>query len=294
MRIQLSVGRKVFLVVNYIFLALLSILCLSPLIHMFALSLSSASAAAAGTVGLWPVEITLAAYKNIVAKPEYARAFFISVQRLVLGTTVSLVLTIITAYPLAKEVKAFQFRTVYAWYFVFTILFGGGLVPWYMTIRQLGLIDSIWALVLPGALAVFNIILLLNFYRGLPKELDESARMDGAGHFRTLWSIVVPLSKPALATVGLFTMVGHWNSWFDGLILMNRSENYPLQTFLQTIVIQRDVRFMNPEDMELMRLISDRTNSAAQIFIASLPILMVYPFLQRFFIKGIVLGSVKE
>lgn len=294
MRIQLSVGRKVFLVVNYIFLALLSILCLSPLIHMFALSLSSASAAAAGTVGLWPVEITLAAYKNIVAKPEYARAFFISVQRLVLGTTVSLVLTIITAYPLAKEVKAFQFRTIYAWYFVFTILFGGGLVPWYMTIRQLGLIDSIWALVLPGALAVFNIILLLNFYRGLPKELDESARMDGAGHFRTLWSIVVPLSKPALATVGLFTMVGHWNSWFDGLILMNRSENYPLQTFLQTIVIQRDVRFMNPEDMELMRLISDRTNSAAQIFIASLPILMVYPFLQRFFIKGIVLGSVKE
>jgi len=287
-------SRKLFVAANYTFLALLSLLCLLPLIHMFALSLSSGSAASAGQVGLWPVEFNVASYQNILAKPEYGAAFLISVERLLLGTAISLFLTIITAYPLAKETYAFQFRTFYAWFFVFTILFGGGLVPWYMTIRQLGLMDTIWALVLPGALVVFNVILLLNFYRGLPKELDESARMDGAGHFRVLWSIIVPLSKPALATVGLFTMVSHWNNWFDGLILMNRPENYPLQTFLQTIVIKRDMRFMSSEDAELLRLISDRTSAAAQIFVASLPILLVYPFLQRFFIKGIVLGSVKE
>jgi len=291
---RMSASRKSFIAFNYIFLALLSLLCLFPLIHMLALSFSSGAAAAAGKVGLWPVEFTTAAYKNIMNKPQYLTAFGVSVQRLALGTLIGMVLTIITAYPLSKENHSFQFRTVYAWFFVFTILFGGGLVPWFMTIRQLGLMDSIWALVLPGAVSVFNVILLLNFYRGLPKELDESARMDGAGHFRTLWSIIVPLSKPALATVGLFTMVLHWNSWFDGLILMNRPEHYPLQSFLQTIVIQRDMRFIGADDVELLKQISDRTSSAAQIFVASVPILLVYPFLQRFFIKGIVMGSVKE
>lgn len=294
MNTRLSKSRKVFVVCNYTFLALLSLLCIFPLIHMFALSLSSGAAAAAGKVTLLPVEFTTAAYRNIMNKPEYLTAFGISGQRLVLGTLISLFLTIITAYPLSKENQAFQFRTWYTWFFVFTILFGGGLIPWFMTIKKLGLMDTIWALVLPGALSVFNVILLLNFYRGLPKELDESARMDGAGHFRTLWSIIVPLSMPALATVGLFTMVGHWNSWFDGLVLMNRPEHYPLQTFLQTIVIKRDMRFISSQDAELLRLISDRTSGAAQIFVASLPILLVYPFLQRFFIKGIVLGSVKE
>ncbi|BBH21558.1 ABC transporter permease [Paenibacillus baekrokdamisoli] len=294
MNLRISTGRRAFVIFNYIFLALLSLLCMFPLIHMLALSFSSGGAAAAGKVTLWPVEFNTAAYRNIVNKPEYLTAFGISVQRLVLGTLISLMLTIITAYPLSKENTAFQFRTWYAWFFVFTILFSGGLIPWFMTIQKLGLMDTIWALVLPGALSVFNVILLLNFYRGLPKELDESARMDGAGHFRVLWSIIVPLSKPALATVGLFTMVAHWNSWFDGLVLMNRPEHYPLQSFLQTIVIQKDMRFISAENVELLKLISDRTSAAAQIFVASAPILIVYPFLQRFFIKGIVLGSVKE
>ncbi|WP_170211427.1 carbohydrate ABC transporter permease [Cohnella abietis] len=291
---RISTGRRTFIIFNYTFLALLSLLCIFPLMHMLALSFSSGAAAAAGKVGLWPVEFNTAAYRNILNKPEYLTAFGVSVQRLVLGTLISLTVTIITAFPLSKENNAFQFRTLYAWFFVFTILFSGGLVPWFMTIQKLGLMDSIWALVLPSALSVFNVILLLNFYRGLPKELDESARIDGAGHFRVLWSIIVPLSKPALATVGLFTMVAHWNSWFDGLVLMNRPENYPLQSFLQTIVIQKDMRFISAENVELLKLISDRTSAAAQIFVATVPILVVYPFLQRFFIKGIVLGSVKE
>ncbi|BBI32874.1 ABC transporter permease [Cohnella abietis] len=294
MNSRISTGRRTFIIFNYTFLALLSLLCIFPLMHMLALSFSSGAAAAAGKVGLWPVEFNTAAYRNILNKPEYLTAFGVSVQRLVLGTLISLTVTIITAFPLSKENNAFQFRTLYAWFFVFTILFSGGLVPWFMTIQKLGLMDSIWALVLPSALSVFNVILLLNFYRGLPKELDESARIDGAGHFRVLWSIIVPLSKPALATVGLFTMVAHWNSWFDGLVLMNRPENYPLQSFLQTIVIQKDMRFISAENVELLKLISDRTSAAAQIFVATVPILVVYPFLQRFFIKGIVLGSVKE
>lgn len=289
-----SFGRRAFLVSNLLFLVLVSLLCLMPIIHILAISFSSGSAAAAGKVALWPVEFTTAAYDNVFGKPEYLRAFGVSIERVVAGTALSMLLTIVTAYPLSKDRNAFRLRTVYAWIFVFTILFNGGLIPTYLTIKSLGLIDSLGALVLPAAINVFNVILLLNFYRNLPKELEDASRIDGAGHFATLWKIYVPLSLPALATTGLFTMVGHWNSWFDGMLYMNHPENYPLQTFLQTVIIKMDFRFIKSENVELMLQLSDRTSRAAQIFVAAFPILIVYPFLQRFFIKGIVMGSVKE
>ncbi|AIQ25802.1 carbohydrate ABC transporter permease [Paenibacillus sp. FSL E2-8871] len=294
MRTNRSFGRKLFLICNFIFLASVSLLCLMPIIHILALSFSSGQAASAGKVILWPVEFTTAAYANVFGKPEYLRAFWVSIQRVLMGTTISMFLTIITAYPLSKDSRQFRLRTFYSWFFVFTILFSGGLIPNYLTVKNLGMLDTIWALVLPGAVTVFNVILLLNFYRSLPKELEESSLLDGAGQFTTLWKIYVPLSLPALATTGLFTMVGHWNSWFDGMIYMNHPENYPLQTFLQTIIIKMDFRFIKPERAELMIKLSDRTSRAAQIFVAAFPILIVYPFLQRFFIKGIVMGSVKE
>ncbi|MBX4148417.1 carbohydrate ABC transporter permease [Paenibacillus lautus] len=289
-----SFGRRTFQVSNLIFLAFISFLCLMPIIHILAISFSSGSAAAAGKVALWPVEFTTAAYDNVFGKPEYIRAFGISIQRVVVGTALSMLLTIVTAYPLSKDRNTFRLRTVYAWIFVFTILFNGGLIPTYLTIKSLGLIDSLGALVFPMAINVFNVILLLNFYRNLPRELEDASRIDGAGHFSTLWKIYVPLSLPALATTGLFTMVGHWNSWFDGMLYMNHPENYPLQTFLQTVIIKMDFRFLKSENVELMLQLSDRTSRAAQIFVAAFPILIVYPFLQRFFIKGIVMGSVKE
>lgn len=289
-----SFGRRAFLVSNLLFLVFISLLCLMPIIHILAISFSSGSAAAAGKVALWPVEFTTAAYDNVFGKPEYLRAFGVSIERVVAGTALSMLLTIVTAYPLSKDRNTFRLRTVYAWIFVFTILFNGGLIPTYLTIKSLGLIDSLGALVLPAAINVFNVILLLNFYRNLPKELEDASRIDGAGHFATLWKIYVPLSLPALATTGLFTMVGHWNSWFDGMLYMNHPENYPLQTFLQTVIIKMDFRFIKSENVELMLQLSDRTSRAAQIFVAAFPILIVYPFLQRFFIKGIVMGSVKE
>lgn len=294
MVIKPSFGRRAFQVSNLIFLAFISFLCLMPIIHILAISFSSGSAAAAGKVALWPVEFTTAAYDNVFGKPEYIRAFGISIQRVVVGTALSMLLTIVTAYPLSKDRHTFRPRTVYAWIFVFTILFNGGLIPTYLTIKSLGLIDSLGALVFPMAINVFNVILLLNFYRNLPRELEDASRIDGAGHFSTLWKIYVPLSLPALATTGLFTMVGHWNSWFDGMLYMNHPENYPLQTFLQTVIIKMDFRFLKSENVELMLQLSDRTSRAAQIFVAAFPILIVYPFLQRFFIKGIVMGSVKE
>ncbi|WP_242855648.1 carbohydrate ABC transporter permease [Ruminiclostridium josui] len=167
------------------------------------------------------------------------------------------------------------------------------MIPWYIVIKQMGLLDSLWALVLPGAVPVFSVILLLNFFREIPKELHEAAFIDGAGHWTTLWRVIVPVSTPALATITLFSLVGHWNSWFDGMILMNKAENYPLQSYIQTIVVQRSYSMLSRQEISELATISDRTLRASQIFLGTLPIVLVYPFLQKYFVKGIVLGGVK-
>jgi putative aldouronate transport system permease protein len=153
--------------------------------------------------------------------------------------------------------------------------------------------DSIWALLIPSAVPVFNVILLQNFFKTIPAEIEESAYIDGAGHWVNLIFMYLPLSTPALATLSLFVVVGHWNAWFDGLIFMNRPENYPLQSYLQTVVVQRDLKAISIKDISDIIGVSERNSKAAQIFIAMMPILLVYPFLQRYFTKGIVLGSVK-
>lgn len=290
----MSISRTIFVIFNYTFLIGLSILCLLPLFHVLAVSFSSSAAATAGLVKFWPVHFTTSSYDYVLSKPEFLRSMGVTIKRVLLGVSINMLLTVLIAYPLSKEANKFRWRTAYAWFFVVTILFGGGLIPLYMTVKMTGLLGSIWALILPSAVPVFNVILLLNFFRGLPRELEEAGFMDGAGHWTLLWRIFVPLSAPALATVTLFATVNHWNSWFDGLIFMNSPKDYPLQSYLQTVVIQRDLSLVSAADMKTLAEVSDRTAKAAQIFLGALPILMVYPFLQRFFMKGIVLGSVKE
>jgi putative aldouronate transport system permease protein len=282
-----------FTIINTTFLVSAAILCIIPLIHVAAMSFSSNASAAAGKVTLWPVDFTLNSYNYVAKRAAFWHSMLVSVERVVLGTAINLLLTIMIAYPLSKETKEFKFRSIYTWIFFITMLFGGGLIPWYMVIKQMGLLDKIWALILPGAVPVFSVILLLNFFRQVPKELCEAAFIDGAGHWTTLWKVYVPVSTPALATIALFAMVGHWNSWFDGLILMNKPQNYPLQSYIQTIVVQRTYSMMTREEIQELASISDKTLRAAQIFLGSLPIILVYPFLQKFFVKGIVLGSVK-
>lgn len=296
MKAYSSPGRKMFIIFNYLFLTIVTLICLFPLINVLAVSFSSSWAATAGMVKLWPVGFTLKSYAYVMQKAQFLTSFFISVERLGLGVVINMVLTILAAYPLSKDKKTLRARSFYAWFFLVTILFGGGLIPWYMTIRMAGMLDTIWALVIPGAVPVFNVILLLNFFRQLPKEIEESAFMDGAGHWTTLWRIYAPLSMPSIATLILFSAVGHWNAWFDGLILMNRPEHYPLQSYLQTVVRGLDSKFwggLSTEEVQKLSDINDRTSKAAQVFLAALPILCIYPFLQRYFMSGIVLGSVK-
>ncbi len=239
--VKASFGRKLFLGFDYSFMIVLALLCMFPLIHVLAVSFSSNSAASAGLVSLWPVGFNLKSYEFVLQKEEFLRSVGVSVQRVVLGSLIQMLLIVITAYPLSMEVTRFRLRTAYAWYFLITILFGGGLIPTYMVIKDMGMLDTIWALLIPSAVPVFSVVLLLNFYRGLPKELEEAAFIDGANHLRTLFSIILPLSLPAIATLLLFSMVGHWNAWFDGLLYMNRPENYPLQSYLQTLIINNDL-----------------------------------------------------
>lgn len=287
-------SRHLFMALTYTTLVVLAALCLFPLLHVLAISFSSANAAAAGEVVLWPVDFTTKAYEFALDRPEFAKAFVVSIKRVVLGTIVNMVLTVLVAYPLSKETSDFRWRTFYVWFFVLTMLFSGGLIPLYMVVRETHLLNSIWSLILPNAVPVFNVVLLLNFFRGLPRELEEAALMDGASHWRILWEIYLPLSKPALATLTLFTIVFHWNSWFDGLIFMNSPANYPLQSYLQTLLQQDLFQFSGAGmDQRMLQLVSDQTLRAAQIFLAAIPILIVYPFLQRYFVKGVVLGSVK-
>ncbi|MCD9025708.1 carbohydrate ABC transporter permease [Cohnella silvisoli] len=277
------------------FLALTALLCLAPIWHTLAVSLSDKSAAAAGIVYAWPVKFTWSSYEKLLQDSKFFDAFYVSLKRVALGGIINFALTILMAYPLSKQARQLPGRNVVTWVLVFTMLFNAGLIPWYMTISKLGMLDSIWALVLPGAVPIFNVILLLNFFRGVPKELEESAFVDGAGPWRTLLQIYIPIGLPALATVTLFSIVGHWNSFFDGLILMNHPSNYPLQTYIQQLVVQLNTQsLMTAEEARKLMEISNKTLNAAKIFVSMIPILIVYPFLQRYFIHGIVLGSVKE
>lgn len=284
---------RIFNVFNIGLLVLLSIMCIIPLIHVLAVSFSAKSAADANLVGLWPVQFSLEAYKKTMNNPIFLHSIWVSVWRTVLGTGLTLLITFLAAYPLSKETSVFRSRNVYSWLFVFSMIFNGGLVPFYMVIQKIHLMDSFWVLVLPGAVNSFLVILMLNFFRGIPKEMEEAALIDGAGHFRTLFRIYLPISMPSIATIALFSMVFHWNSWFDGLLYLSHAKDYPLAAFLQTVIIQKDMSSMSmsPKEMELL---SQTTVNAAQIFIGAAPILIVYPFLQKYFVKGMTLGSVKE
>jgi len=277
----------------YLVLLLLAVACAFPVLHVLALSLSSSTAAASGRVVLLPVEFTAKSYLFVLDNSAFIRSFGISLQRVMLGFPINMLLTLLLAYPLSRTKAQFRARNALSWFFLVTILFGGGLIPLYMVIRSTGLIDSIWALIIPSAVPVYNVILLMNFFKSLPDELEEAAFMDGAGHVTILSRIYVPLSAPALATISLFVIVGHWNAWFDGLLFMNSPAKYPLQSYLQTIVINRDPKMLTERDLELLKLINERTTKAAQIFIAMIPIICAYPFLQKYFTTGIVVGAVK-
>ena len=299
-KIKESVSRYIFQIVNYTFLALLALLCFFPFLHLLAVSFSSDSYASAGLVGIVPKGFTFDAYKLLVNQKEFFRALGISVLRTVLGTAISLLVIILTAYPLSKSNNQVRGRTVISWFLIITFFFSGGLAATYVLYDTLGLIDSFLVYILPNACDVWFVFMLVNFFRGIPKDLEEAALMDGCNQVQVLFKIFVPLSLPALVTIILFTAVGQWNSWFDGMLFMNDPSKYPLQSYLYTMIISSDPSKLiaaggqlTPEQLEALQNIGGKNLQASQIFLGMLPITLVYPFLQKYFIKGITVGSVK-
>lgn len=283
-------SRKIFVLCNTIFLILVALLCFLPLVNLFAISLSGKSAANSGLVTFWPVDFTTLAYIKTFHNSNFIRSLVISFLRTGAGTLFGMFVITTAGYALSKE---FRGRTVLMWFFVFTMLFGGGLIPSYLVNTSLGLKNNFLVYILPGAFSCYNLILIMNFFKSIPRALEEAALIDGASFFKVLWKIYLPLSKAGLATVALFIMVGNWNEWFTGILYMSDTKNYPLASFLQVIVVQG-----NQQDLALdptsAAAMSERTIKAAQVFIGALPILLVYPFLQKYFVTGIVMGAVKE
>lgn len=232
---RVSLSRKIFVVCNTIFLVTVALLCLLPLINLFALSLSGKAAANSGAVTFWPVDFTLMAYEKTLQNSNFIRSLFISFARTAIGTLFSMFVITTAGYALSKE---FRGRTALMWFFVFTMLFSGGLIPGYLLNTSLGLKNNFLVYIIPGAFSCYNLILIMNFFKSIPKALEEAALIDGANFFTVLWKIFLPLSKAGLATVALFIMVGNWNEWFTGILYMSDTKNYPLASFLQVIVVQ--------------------------------------------------------
>lgn len=280
------------------FLMILTLTCLIPILNTLAMSFSDKTSAALGQVTFYPVNFTTAAYVEMFQDNRFFTAFGVSVLRVLLGTTINLVLSIMMAYPLSKKTSEVRFRNVYMWILVFTMMFNGGLVPTFLVVNQMHLIDTIWALVLPCAVNVFNTIILMNFYKeGIPNALEEAARVDGAGPWTILLRVIVPLAKPSIATIALFSVVFHWNSFFDGKIYINSPLNQPLQTYIQSLTVQvspQTLANMTPDEIIRKMEVSSITFNSAKAFVSMIPILAIYPFLQKYFVTGIVMGAVKE
>ncbi|MGN0157849.1 MAG: carbohydrate ABC transporter permease [Brotaphodocola sp.] len=295
-RIKVSPARKIFMFCNGAVIILFMFICLIPIINVLAQSFSSSHAIMTNQVKLLPVEFTTSAYTYVMKDSRFWNAALVSLKRVLIGVPFNMLMTILAAYPLSKSDRIFRARKYYSAYFIFLMIFNGGLIPTYYVVSKLGLIDTIWSLILPCGVPIFNIILMMNFFRGIPEALEESAMLEGASQWQILFRIYLPLSKPSLATVTLFSLINHWNSWFDGLIYSNFTDNYPLQSFLQTMVVDINSVLKSGDLSQIVDILSvNNTNmKAAQIFLSIIPLMVIYPFCQKYFTSGLTLGSVKE
>jgi putative aldouronate transport system permease protein len=286
----LSRGEKIMNVINWLFLALIGFACVFPIYYILSVSLTSLEAFNKFGFQIIPSELSLEAYKQILGKPLIPQAYMNSVIITVAGTLINMVLTILTAYPLAN--RRLPGRNFFLSAVLFTLLFSGGLIPLFILVRGLGLMNSYWAVILPSAIWSWNVLILKNFFESVPDELLEAARIDGANEFQIMKDIVLPVSMPALATVALFYAVGHWNDFFTPYMFLTDQSLQPLavvlRTILRTLMGGAGVSVL---DREIIAP-TEATRMAA-VFLSVIPILIIYPFVQRYFVKGVMLGSIK-
>lgn len=278
----------------YLILFVLSLLTLIPILHVLSVSLSSSTNVLSSNLMLWPKGFTLDSYKFILRNDVLIRSTGITVFITIVGTALNLLFTTSGAYVLSR--KDLPGGSIFLLLIVITMLFSAGIIPGYLLVRTLGLLDSVWAMILPGMVGAFNLILMRNFFWSVPESLTESAKIDGAGELRILFQIMIPLSVPAIATIGLFYAVGHWNEFFRGIFYITDSKKWPLQVLMRNIVAQADMSELGMSNQQMYGgrgKLNVLTIQSATIIAATLPIVAVYPFLQKYFVKGIMLGSVK-
>lgn len=292
-RIKESFIDRIFIGLVYLFLIAILIVILFPLLHIVSASFSSPAAVTSGKVWLWPVDFTLIGYKAVFQNSDIWVGFGNSLFYTVFGTLLNVSFTVMLAYPLAR--RTFYGRNVIMLILVFTMFFDGGMIPNYLLIKGLGILDTRWAMILPGALAVFQVIIARTFFQSLPDELAEAAEIDGCSDFKFFLQVVLPLSKPIIAVLFLMYAVGHWNAYFNALIYLKDSSMFPLQIFLRNLLI------LNSENSDMYR---DINNMMVQqglkdllkyslIVVSSVPVLIIYPFVQKHFVKGVMIGSLK-
>jgi len=292
--IRESGGDRAFNIVNYIMLTIVLIVVLYPLVYVVSASFSSSYAVLSGKVWLWPVEPSLDGYKAVFKNKNILTGFQNTLFYTAAGTLINVVLSILAAYPLSR--KDFRGRNKFMLLFVFTMMFNGGLIPTYFVVKDLHMIDTVWAMLIPTALSVWNVIIMRTYFQTtIPGELLEASQIDGCNDFRFLLKIVVPLSGPIIAVIALFYAVGHWNQYFNAMIYLKNPQLYPLQLILRDILVQNEVR---------IDMLGDVKSAAARqglrellkyslIVISSVPLMLVYPFVQKFFVKGVMIGSIK-
>jgi putative aldouronate transport system permease protein len=292
-RIKESSGDYVFLGVVYFFLTCVLLIVLYPLVYIVSSSLSSPQAVSSGRVWLWPVDFSLRGYQVALGNPQIVTGYGNSLFYAFFGTLISTTLTVLLAYPLSR--RSFFGRNAIMMFIVFTMLFSGGLIPTYLVVRSLGMLDTRWAMIIPQAIAVWQVIIARTFFQAsIPDELVEASELDGCSDLRFLWSIVLPLSKPILAVLVLMYAVGQWNAYFDALLYLKSPELHPLQLVLRSILILNTTATGSIEASAMVerQQLADLLKYSL-IVVASLPVLIIYPFVQRYFVKGMLIGSVK-
>ncbi|MGN1114952.1 MAG: carbohydrate ABC transporter permease [Candidatus Ornithomonoglobus sp.] len=292
-----SLSSKVLNVIIFLFIAILMIITLYPIIYIFSVSVSSTTAYESGRVVFLPVEFNLEAYKVIFEAGTIPRSFVNSVIYTVMYVIVSLLFTTTMAYPLSRAKERVAFKGFFSKIVIFTMFFTAGTIPNYLVVKNLGLMNSMWALILPSAISTYNLVVMRSFFESIPESLEEAAFIDGANEITIFWKIMLPLSKAALATVGLFYGVYMWNSWFNAMLYLQSETKFPLQLIIRQIIMQNQMaaELAARGDTSMMTENSTNTESLkyATLFLSILPMLIVYPFIQKYFVKGVMVGSVK-
>lgn len=292
MKIKSTPGEKVFNVFNVLFMILFSAAALYPFLYLLARSFSVPEASFT-KITIVPQGFVWDNYMRVFRNSDIGTGFKNAILRTVVGTCINLAFSVLAAYPLSK--KYFPHKNFWTGIIIFTMFFSGGMIPSYLLIKRLNLLNTMWAMILPGAINTYNMIIMRNFFMSLPDSLEEAARIDGANDFVVLCRIILPMSKPIIATIALWSMVGHWNAWFDCLIYITEPSKQVLQVVMRRIVLEGTAQMLNPNSSEFgaNEIVNSENIKAATIMVATLPIVMVYPFLQKYFVKGIMVGSLK-